>query len=308
MPVSPLPAVGCGAAASGVAVVVAVVAAVASDGPERPVDVDDAAPFAVVVVAPKPVAVVFAVVGPGVATATAKAAPVVVGSAASPCGFTLVASPVLFAAVPMAVAAGAAGPPLVGRDGGASAAAVEELAAMAAAAIASGAVEFGAVVAPALVFAGCVPTGMAVATAIRVAAGVAVTSACVAPVASVAGAESAEGLSVDLPSPGFEVADFAPPGGLPLPPDFPATGLVGAGVPESPVDVVDVVPGPELPELDNAGLLGGVEASLVVVRCGAGGSGAGMLAGSAGKVLSTSAAKLLPVGDGSGRAGLGGAA
>jgi hypothetical protein len=157
---------------------------------------------------------------------------------------------------------------------------------------------------------------MAVATAITVAGGVAAVSACVTPVASVAGV--AAGLSADLPSLDFAVADFVPPGGLLLAPDFAAAGLVeaglvGAGVPESAAaEVVDVVPCPEPPAPGDAELLGAAEASLFVVRCGAGGSeagtGAGVLAGSAGKVLSTSAAKLLLLGAVSGRAGFGGAA
>jgi hypothetical protein len=243
----------------------------------------------------------------------AKVAPVMVGSAASPCGFTFVASLVLVVTVPMVVAAGAAGPPFVGSDGGASAAAVADVAAMAAAAIASGAVELVAAVASALVVAGCVATGMAVTAAITVATGVAAVSICATPVAPVAGAESAAALSVDLPSLGLEVADFAPPGGLVLAPDFAAAGLVGAVVPESAAaEVVEGVPCPELPALGDAGLLGGVEVSLFVVRCGAAGSGAGagagVLAGSADEVPSTSAAKLLLVGAGSGRAGFCGAA
>jgi hypothetical protein len=283
------------------------------------VDADAVVPFVcVVAAAPKPVVAAFAVTGPGVATLVASAAPVVVGSFATPCGFTVVGSPVLVATVPMVVAPGAAGPPFVGRDGGANAAAVDELAAMAAAAIASGAVASVALAAPVLVVAGGVATGMAVATAITVAAGVAAVSSCVTPVAPVVGVESATGLSVDLASLGFAVADLAPPDGLPLAPDFAAAGPVGAGlacadVPESAAaEGVEGVPCPELPAPGDVELLGAVEASLFVVRCGACGSeagaGAGVLVGSAGEALSTSAAKLLLAGAGSGRAGFGGAA
>jgi hypothetical protein len=66
----------------------------------------------------------------------------------------------------------------------------------------------------------------------------------------------------------------------------------------------------ELVALDDAELLGGAGASLFAVRCGEDGSGAGagVLAGSAGRVLSTSDAKSLLLVDGSGRAGFGGAA
>ena len=62
------------------------------------------------------------------------------------------------------------------------------------------------------------------------------------------------------------------------------------------------------PALDE--VLGGGEVSLLVVRCGAGGSGAGgcVLAGSAGRALSTSSENPPLLRDGSGRAAFGGAA
>jgi hypothetical protein len=190
-----------------------------------------------------------------------------------------------------------------------NAAAVDELAAMAAAAIASGAVELPVVAGAALVADNCGPTGIGFTTAITVVAGVAVASGWVA---SVAGVESIEILSVDLPSLGFEVTDFASEGGLPMVPDFPAAGLVGAGGPESSGELFEmfaVVLWPEFPLLDDAELIDGAGASLPLALCGAGGSGegGGELEESAGKLLSTSAENPPLICDGSGRAGFGGA-
>jgi hypothetical protein len=60
--------------------------------------------------------------------------------------------------------------------------------------------------------------------------------------------------------------------------------------------------------LDDAVLLGGFWASVPASRRDAGGSGAGALVELTGEALLTSAAKLSVAGDGSGRAGFGGAA
>lgn len=216
----------------GVVVVVAV--AVGSVVPVKPVaDVFGCA----VGDARKPVVVFPFVASEAAVDALSATSTVAVGSVGTTCDFAAVPSaaawpPILIAAAPkVTVPDAVADPPFAGWDGGVKAAAVDELAAMAAAAIASGAVELPVAAGAAFAVAGCGPTGIAVATAITVVAGVVVASARVVPVASVVGVESAEVLSVDLASLDFAVADFALPGGVP--PDFPAAGLVGAGCPES---------------------------------------------------------------------------
>jgi hypothetical protein len=184
----------------------------------------------------KPV-VVFPFVASGAAVAALRATSTAVGSVGVSCVLAAVPSatawpPILVAATPTVIAADTVAPaPFAGTGGGAKAAAVEELAAMAAAAIASGAVELAAGVGAALAVAACGTTGMAVATAITAVTGVVVALASVVLVASVVGVESPEVLSLDLLSLGFAVADFALLAGVP--PDFPPAGLVGGGCPES---------------------------------------------------------------------------
>ena len=94
-----------------------------------------------------------------------------------------------------------------------------------------------------------------------------------------------------------------------MPPDFPAVGLVGAGGVESALESFGGFAAAfwSDPALDE--VLGGGEVSLLVVRCGAGGSGAGagVLAGSAGRALSTRSENPPLVRDGSGWAAFGGA-
>ena len=94
-----------------------------------------------------------------------------------------------------------------------------------------------------------------------------------------------------------------------MPPDFPAVGLVGAGGVESALESFGGFAAAfwSDPALDE--VLGGGEVSLLVVRCGAGGSGAGacVLAGSAGRALSTRPENPPLVRDGSGWAAFGGA-
>lgn len=92
-------------------------------------------------------------------------------------------------------------------------------------------------------------------------------------------------------------------------PGFPVAGLAGAGAVESVLELLDGFAAVfcSEPALDD--VPAGGEVSLVVVRGGAAGSGAGacVLGGSTGRALSISSENPPLVCDGSGRAGFGGA-
>jgi hypothetical protein len=240
LPPSPLPAwLGWGGvlsrAAAVVVVVVVVAVAAGSGAPVKPVADAFACPDGGV---REPVAVLsFAPSGARVAalgatsTAVAERVGLVCDVAAVLSGVAWPAISVAAARIGVAAAA-VADPAFEGLDGGVGAAAADELAAIAAAAIASGAVELAVSARGASVATGCGPAGSAVATAITVAAGVTGASTRVVLVASVAAVEPAAFLSADLPLLDVDVTDFGPPVAAALPPDFPAAGLAGAGGPE----------------------------------------------------------------------------
>ena len=239
MPPSPLPAwLGWGGVlsrAAAVVVVVVVAVAAGSGAPVKPVADAFACPDGGV---REPVAVLsFAPSGARVAalgatsTAVAERVGLVCDVAAVLSGVAWPAISVAAARIGVAAAA-VADPAFEGLDGGVGAAATDELAAIAAAAIASGAVELAVAARGAPVATGCGPAGSAVATAITVAAGVTGASTRVVLVASVAAVEPAAFLSADLPLLDVDVTDFGPPVAAALPPDFPAAGLAGTGGPE----------------------------------------------------------------------------
>ena len=210
----------------------------------------------------------------------------------------------------MAAAAGGPKPPCGGVALAPAAAAVGVPAATAAAAaITSEPLELSAAAEAAGAFVGSAPPGIAVATGLNAIG--AVAACCAAVPVSVADASSAAvlslDLSVDLPSPAFEVADLEPP-------CFEAPVLA----PESAVSVL-----PDGPLLaGGSSRPGGVGSAAAVVsrddlssavslagRCegGRSGVGAGVLEGSGAVLLSTSAAKLSLACDGSRPAGFAGA-
>ena len=183
---------------------------------------------------------------------------------------------------------------------------------MAAAAMASGAVELVDVGGVTVTVTGAAATGMMTAAAITVAAGV----GCVAfAVESIGVPVSVVVLSDGLVPAGFEAANFAPfcAAGLALPAELLGASLVSVGGTVLAAGSLEVFAAGDWLEVvlsDAAPLLLGGAAS--VLHWGAGGEtgsgAAGGLAELAGKLPSISAAKLSGVGDGSGRAGLGGAA
>jgi len=238
------------------------------------------------------------------------------GSAGASCGFATVASvtawPALLVAPAMLVSVDAVlGAPFPGRGGGVSAADVDEVAAMAAAAMASGAVELVDVGGVTLTVAGAAATGI-MAAAITVAAGV----GCVAfAVGSIGVPVSVVVLSAGLVPAGFDAANFAPlcAAGLALPAELPGANLVSVGGTVLAAGSLEVFAAGDWLEVMLSGAaplsLGGAASVLHWGAGGADGSGAaGGLAELAGRLPSISAAKLSGVGDGSGRAGLGGAA
>ena len=181
---------------------------------------------------------------------------------------------------------------------------------MAAAAMASGAVELVDVGGVTLTVAGAAATGI-MAAAITVAAGVGCVAFAVGSIVPV----SVVVLSAGLVPAGFDAANFAPlcAAGLALPAELPGANLVSVGGTVLAAGSLEVFAAGDWLEVMLSGAaplsLGGAASVLHWGAGGADGSGAaGGLAELAGRLPSISAAKLSGVGDGSGRAGLGGAA
>ena len=159
---------------------------------------------------------------------------------------------------------------------------------------------------------GAAATGMMTAAGITVAAGV----DCVAfAVESIGVLVSVVVLSDGLVPAGFEAANFAPfcAAGLALPAELLGASLVSVGGTVLAAGSLEVFAAGDWLEVvlsDAAPLLLGGAASVLHWEAGgeAGSGAAGGLAELAGGLPSISAAKLSGVGDGSGRAGLGGAA